>query len=464
MIGERVEHPQFGAGQIVAEYRNGTEWLVRFENGLRFRRPSREFAPDGLVVAERRPTLSHLYQPPPPMSPPRLEARQLVESLRMGIAPAQHILELTVDLKAERESIIHGLNQAHQQGGAARAIVGEYGYGKSHLVELTTQEALTRNFLVATVSLDLLELPPHRAFDIYREAVQHIRYPDTDERGLWPLLTRITTSTHLVEQLEQHSPAELDPLVIGLQAIANTTSSRQRKAWANWLMGGRRVKAMNKGLPRGVKFPSIYKVGHNARQIAYLMTGVSVLARLGGYSGLCLLIDEAESYSLLLPYQRPKADLFFRAIIYAALGQQQDKIQADAFPQHRWRDYPMAYAQGQSLFFLFTATRSDNRLPLTEWLPEDQIFNLEPNPDPQEMGQFLQRILGYHAQAYGYEPGDRQRQVRRGAAELLAQGMRHGRLSMRSVVRLTVELYDLLYLYADYDVATLLGELHEQVQ
>ncbi|MCZ7669510.1 MAG: hypothetical protein M5U34_21195 [Chloroflexi bacterium] len=208
----------------------------------------------------------------------------------------------------------------------------------------------------------------------------------------------------------------------GLQALASISSSRQQKAWENWLMGGRRVKLMNKATPRGVKFPSIYKVGHNARQIAYLLTAVSALARLNNYSGLCLLVDEAESYSLLRPYQRPKATLFFQAMIYAAMRDQQDKIHEDSFPQHRWCHYPMAYDQGQSLFFLFTVTRSDNRLPLNEWLTDDEIFNLEPDADPQEVGQFLQYILGYHAQAYQYQPGERQTQIRRGRLNIWRWG------------------------------------------
>lgn len=464
MIGEQVKHPQFGSGQIVAIYRNGAEWLVRFQNGLRFRRPRYEFEEDGRFLAEPTPSYTITYQPPPPMNQTQREARQLVESLRLGIAPAQHVTELTINLDAEQESIILGLNQAHQQGGAVHAVVGEYGYGKSHMVELTTQEALSRNFLVATVSLDLLELPPHRSFAIYREAMRHLCYPDTDETGLFPLLEKTGDPERIVPQLRDLSPAELDPLVIGVQAIASVASSRQRRAWMNWLMGGRRVTSMNRALPRGVKFPSIYKIGHNARQIAYLLTGISALARLGGYSGLCVLVDEAESYSLLHARQRPKAGLFFQAMIYAALREQQTKIDAKQIPQHHYRAYPIAYDQGQSLFFMFTVTRSDQRLPLQEWLTDDQILYLEPDAPPQEVGQFLQRVLTYHAQAYGYEPGERQGQVRRGAAEHLAQGLRNGRLSMRSIVRLAVELYDLLYLHPDYDVATLLDELRSQVK
>jgi len=32
----------------------------------------------------------------------QLEARQLIKSLRLGIAPAQHVAELTVDLQRDR--------------------------------------------------------------------------------------------------------------------------------------------------------------------------------------------------------------------------------------------------------------------------------------------------------------------------------------------------------------------------
>jgi hypothetical protein len=463
MIGTQVEHPQYGRGQIVALYRNGSEWMVRFESGLRFRRPRQEFngqRPEEMPV----PAKPLSYTPPAPMPHTRFEARQLIEALRMGVAPAQHVLELTVGLEKERASIIQALNQAHQNGGAVRAIVGEYGFGKSHVVELTAQEALARNFLVATTSLDLLELPPHRAFNIYSDLMRQLRYPDTDEVGLAPLLEKANEIGRIREQLRDLSPAELDPLVVALDALNNTSLSRPRAAWQQWLMGGRRVKIMNKAMPRGIKFPSIYKIGHNARQIAYLLTGISALARLANYSGLCVLLDEAESYSLLRPVQRPKATLFFSAMIYAALREQQSHISADILPQHRWREYPAAYDQGQSLLFLFTVTHSDNRLPLDEWLEAEQVLELASHHEPQEISGFLKKVEDYHAQAYDYEPGERQGQVRRAAAEHMALGTKSGRLSIRGVVRLSVELFDLLYLYPHYDVVTLLDELRSQMR
>lgn len=462
MIGETVEHPQYGRGKITAIYRNDSEWLVRFDSGLRFRRPRREFVgQQELVLAPAVPLPILDAQP---MAPSQYQARQLLEALRVGIAPAQHIKELTIGLESERASLAEGLVAAHQSGGAVRAVIGEYGYGKTHLVELTAREALERNFIVATTSLDLGEVPAHRAIAVYTSLLRGLRYPDSDELGLEHLIDKAIDTPRWREQLWTATSLANDPLDVGLYAIKSTSSSRQRKAWQEWLISGQRAKLMNKAMPRGVKFPSIYTVGHNARQIAYLLSGISALARLAGYSGLCVLIDEAESYSLLQAYQRPKADEFFSAVIYAALQERQTRITADMLPQHRWKDYPPAYADRGSLFFLFTVTRSENRLPLETWLDDGQIIALDPHHSAQEIGQFMQQVMGYHGQAYVYEIGERQRQVRRAAAEHLALGMRNGRLSIRGVVRLSVELFDLLYLYPDYEVTALLDELRQQLR
>ncbi len=457
MIGEFVEHPQYGRGQITALFRNGNEWMVRFASGLRFRRPRHEF--NGQQQPAMKPTLPDPIPAVPPMGRTQFEARQLLETLRVGIAPIQHIQELTIGLVSERSSLTAGLNQAHQTGGAVRAVVGDYGFGKSHIVELTAQEALKRNFLVATASLDLIELPPHKAIDIYGELLRQLRYPNTDERGLTPLFETVADLSRARQQMHDLATVKPDPLLAVLDAVNGNASSRQRQAWLQWLMGGRRSEAMNKSMPRTYKLPSVYRQGNNARQIAYLLGGISVLSRLAGYSGLCLLIDEAESYSLLRPLQQQKADRFFTSMIYAALQETQSHIQAAELPHHHAREYPLSYGGRQSLFFLFTVTRSDNRMPLEDWLDEEKMIELDPHHTAQEIGQFLQQVMIYHAQAYGYEPGDRQGQIRRGAAEVLALAMRNNQLSIRGVVRLAVELFDLLHLYPDYSAAALLDEL-----
>lgn len=468
MIGERVEHPSYGPGIVLAAYRSGSEWLVRFESGLRFRRPRQEFQGQAEAARSAAPIVP-ARAAQPPMEPSQLETRNLVEALRFGVAPAAHLRELTIGLAAERASVIAGLNQSHETGGAVRAVLGEYGYGKSHLVELSAQEALARGFLVAPASLDLLELPPHRAFDIYRELLHNLRTPDSAELGLGPLLRR-AGKLGLSGRLRQVSQLDLDPLLLTLNVLADNPSTRQQAAWQSWLMGGRRTRLMNKATPKDLKFPTIYKVGHNARQIAYLLGGISVLARLAGYSGLCVLIDEAESYSLLKSQQRPKAGLFFAALIHAATAEyaatgddDRSPIREDALPQHRLRNYPATYGAGQSLFFLFAVTRSENQLPLEEWLSPDEIVQLDPHPSAQEIGEFLQRLQGYHGQAYGYRPGERHEQLNGAAAQQLSLAMERRKLSIRGLVRLSVDLFDLAYLYPDYRPSELIAELRNSL-
>ena len=428
MIGERVEHPQFGCGTVVAVFRSGSEWLVRFDSGLRFRKSRREFEGQ----AELEP-VTPAFAPAPtsrvPMPQTQLVAQRLIEALRFGVAPSADVLDLTMGMAVERNSVIAALNRSHEAGGAVRAVLGEYGYGKSHLVELSAQEALARGFLVASASLDLHELPPHRAFDIYRESLCNLRTPNDDERGLGPLLAR-AERTGSIATMRESAKLEIDPLLLTLEVLADISSRRQRRAWQSWLMGGRRSRLMNRATPKGIKFPTIYRVGHNARQVAYLLSGVSVLARLAGYSGLCVLIDEAESYSLLTAQQRPKAGLFFAAMIHAA-GSRRQALSEDVLPQHHLRDYPATYGAGQSLFFLFATTRSENRLPLEDWLAPDEILDLDPHPSSQEVGEYLQRVQGLHARAYSYQPGERQDRARRAAAEHLSLAMEQGRLRRR---------------------------------
>jgi len=276
MIGETVTHPDYGQGTVVALYRNGEEWMVRFDSGLRFRRSRTEFI--GQQDTEAEPSLHENAVPYmldiKPMTPQQFNVRQLIESLRVGVAPPNYVHELTIGLEGEQERLQKGLTQAHSEGGAAFAVVGDYGFGKSHIVELAASEALKRNFLVATTSLDLQELPPHRAFEIYGSLMRSLRYPDTDETGLGPLMTQNAVRPQIHAQMSELTAMENDPLALSLTALSNTSSTRQQQSWLNWLSGGRRVKLMTRAKPRGVKLPTIYRQGHNARQIAYLLSGV----------------------------------------------------------------------------------------------------------------------------------------------------------------------------------------------
>ena len=467
MIGERVEHPTFGRGELVAMFDGGRRWFVRFERGnVGLLLPRQGFLHTKALSApdrEPKPLAARVVRPQPAVRT-QFEARQLIETLRLGVVPTQFMREMTIGIDKERTSLVMALNQTEQKGGAVRVVIGEYGVGKSHIVEWTAQEALTRGFLVANTSLDLLELPPHRAFDIYSQLMCNLRYPDAETRGIRPLLDKIARQPHIITRYHALTQVKWDPIAMTLDIFQHVGSSLQHNTWAAWLQGGPRAKRMNALLPPNVKFPTLYKSGHNMRQLAYLLGGISTLAQLVNYKGLCILLDEAESYSLLQRNKRPKADLFFQSMIYAALRHHQSYIQPHLLPQHRHRDYPAAFEQQQALFFLFTVTHSENNLPLHQWLDNSQLLYLAPYYTPRQLSTFLQHVLNYHSQAYNYEPATRHRQIRRAAAEHLAWGIRYHRLSVRGLVRLAVELFDLLYLHEEFEVVRLISELRQQMR
>src|SRR3712207_1612075 len=162
MEAHTVVHPQLGPGKLLKTYMGGYEWEVVFDSGRRFRLPAREFEA-GSAGPGRVQTLAAA-----PGFTPRVavldvdqfRARQTLEALRLGIVPVQDVETLTIGLEAERVSLDRALARAMERGGDALAVIGDYGFGKSHFVELAARRALRENCLAAVASLDLVEAPP----------------------------------------------------------------------------------------------------------------------------------------------------------------------------------------------------------------------------------------------------------------------------------------------------------------
>ena len=207
--------------------------------------------------------------------------------------------------------------------------------------------------------------------------------------------------------------------------------------------------------------PRIYRTGEVARQYSYLLSGISFLATLLGYSGLAVLIDELEHYSLLRASQRDRADAFFKAMIYAALGPA-GRVDPLTIPDHIRAEYPVAFASQPRLFFLFALTESENRLPVDVWLKPTQIVRLDDRFIERDIALFAQTLLRYHSIAYGYPypPADgRYEEMLSVAPGLLSRALAQHRINVRELIRLTVTACDLLYLHPDYAPETLLAEL-----
>ncbi|MEO7910943.1 MAG: BREX system ATP-binding domain-containing protein [Roseiflexaceae bacterium] len=459
-----VVHPQLGPGKLLKTYMGGYEFEVLFASGRRFRLPAREFEADSVTAWQSRATSTGNGITPRAavLEVDQFRARQTLEALRLGIVPVQDVETLTIGLEAERVSLDRALARSMERGGDALAVIGDYGFGKSHFVELAARRALRENCLAAVASLDLVEAPPSKANEIYKALVRGIRYPDSDERGLAPLIRKALAAPSIVAQFVERSPrGQDDPMARALAALTDCASQSAYDDIVNWLGG--QIRTPTKASKTCLKKPPrLYLAGEIARQYAYMLTAISVLASMLGYGGLTLLIDESEHYSLLRANQRERADSFFKALIYAALGQANSRVDPKTIPYHTSVDYELTFASDPHLFFMFALTESENRMPVDAWLAPSQVLRLDDRFIERDIHAFFTTQLRYHSIAYGYAyppPPERYEELIKIAPGLLSRALNQHQINLREVIRLTVTTSDLLYLHADYAPETLLNEL-----
>ena len=443
----------------------GFEWEVLFDSGRRFRLPAREFEAESVAAwqAQSGPVVTSFTPRVAVLETDQFRARQTLEALRLGIVPVQDVETLTIGLEAERVSLERALLRSKERGGDVQAVIGDYGFGKSHFIELAARRALREQFVVAVASLDLVEVPPSRPNEIYRALVRSLRYPDTDERGLYPLLRKAVETPGAISEFVARAPRQDGcPLTAALTALAECNNQSAYDDIVQWISGQIKPTAALRTCIK--KAPRLYLVGEVSRQYAYLLTAISVLATLLGYSGLAVLIDESEHYSLLRAHQRERADAFFKSLIYAALGPANSRVDPTSIPEHPRVEYDITFATNPHLFFLFALTESENRMPVDVWLAPAQIVRLDDRFIERDIREFFETLLRYHGIAYGYSfppPEERYGEIVQAAPGLLSRALNQHRINLREVIRLSVITYDLLYLHPDYAPATLLQDLRD---
>jgi hypothetical protein len=463
MIGSIVNHPLFGRGQI-AELRNaGREASVRFENGIR-----------AVVLLSMLTILdSSRAQPSPPPRPTRrptqvktpeqeqrFAARRTIEALRYGIVPPGRIRELSAGLTRERDSLQRAFAEVSRSGGEVRVILGEYGSGKSHFFELAAQEALARNFLVATASLDLREVPPNRPQRIYNALMRNLRYPDAPDGGtLAPLLDRI------LDQPTVYAPLldKLHGTVFG-SALQNYSLMRREPGESlelllDWISGEKiYISAVRKIVAAPLKdFPirALSMMTTSADQYCYLLNGWGWLAKQAGYAGLVVLLDESEHYSLLTQRGQERADNFFKALIYTALASRAECPLSEAELEHQRHAHPFRFAERSELLLLFAVTPSANTFDYQRWLSQEQIVALNGQFSTAELDALMARLYALHNQAYGDKGAADHPRIAEGLLECLDARL----INLRQMIRLATEIYDLSATYPDYSAREAIEEL-----
>ena len=459
MIGAIASHPLFGRGQVLELRNAGRDAVVRFDNGIRATVPNNMLSI--LQAAENQPAPKPFIAPRverifTPEEEKRIEARRTIEALRYGLVPAKRIRELSVGLDEEKESLQKAFAETKENGGDVRVVVGEYGAGKSHFFELAAQEALANNFIVATTSLDLREVPPNRPQRIYLSLMRSLRFPDSDETGLTPLLEKIVALPNYAE-IQDDIKETFFATALHNYALMRETPNEALEELVDWMSG---EKVFISDVRRNAAFKSkkfqiksLSQLTTAADQYSYLLNGWGWLASQAGYAGLAVFIDESEHYSLLNQRGKEKADNFFKALIYTALGERGKIAENDLL--HQYHVHPFRLKENSHLLLLFALTPTANTFEYKRFLAEEQILQLKKYLPSAALDELMTRLYVLHRQSYRYDNNGQFLDVAQGLSECLDNNL----INLRQFIRLSVEIFDLCYSHKDFNAHQAVAEL-----
>ena len=371
-------------------------------------------------------------------------ARHIIEALRSGISSR----EVGYCFSSARPKIIRdidcSLSKSADEGFAGGMTVsGNYGEGKTHLLNTVFNMAHERNMVVSFVSLNK-ETPFDKLYTVYSKIVQNTYLPGRFQPGFENIFESMTQKSPLASELCEHclKDFETNKLYYVLKSYLGTEDMDEKFMLLADMEGG----FINNGDIKKI-YGRIYseKVNFNANFVKSRHTWdyfsfLNILFLKSGYNGWMILFDEAE-----------------------LMGKLSKKARLNCYLNMSKFIFPDKNANLKSVYSIFTFN-SSFCLDVIEGKFEYE--NLEQNPispeadkkiktilkfidespqlDPlnkEEILAVLEKIRDFHKKAYDWDPNIET------DALFSSVGDRDKRSPLRTRIRAAVEILDQLYQY-----------------
>lgn len=376
-VGDRVREDRHGTGIVHALRLGGKKVVVRFED-----------LPHLPVVLDAERLTPIFAEHDARTIESRSEALAIVESLKLGVVSGMAMDRLTVGNKGHLDGIGQDLDRAgaSDPGGAFRLLVGTYGVGKTHTLDLTENIALKRRFLVARAVFDLQDVTPYKPINLYAALASSIRYPrglNSGKLGLGPLLEEAASDPAVFrswtgrDRLNDKRPLApvrnryFSTALFGLRMAREAGDDEVADNILSWIEGRPQNMALLRwrlrDLAQRLKLPFaiLGKFGYNpmslphwqsvTQLVSYLLGSIGVLAWDLGYAGLASLLDEAEFFDVVHDRLKIHATRLVRALLTASLpGARCDDLKRGG--SHRLSLLPYRFEKVQHVAAFMTMT------------------------------------------------------------------------------------------------------------
>jgi hypothetical protein len=314
--GETVVAGPFGKGIVQRVTR--TAALILLENsGVKVELPLQEIAPLGSGAATpakaERATVKLPEEGKPADSDTKVRKRRAIEALRFGLVPEDAIEELTLGYEELREWVLDRLPHVHGGSPQVSEICGPYGSGKSHTMAVIRYLARREGYVTARVEVDGLNVSlsdPERLLyalwgtlranglesstpllDLCVKAIDAGNPPPSvAPRGIDRVHDNYSTA-----RLLKRSPEALDNHGHKLDAVMSSSDEFTASEVALEISREPSIHAFDVVVRRMIG----QKVADRPYDFVETWIGYSLVARLAGYKGLCITIDEFEVERLL---------------------------------------------------------------------------------------------------------------------------------------------------------------------
>jgi len=343
-------------------------------------------------------------------------------------------------------------------------IAGDFGSGKSHLLEHFQHLALDERFVCSKLVVSK-EMPLYDPVRVYRSAIAGAVIPGVVGTALAEVAARLdpVRPEYVAFRTWVDNEAGLDPRFAATLYLHERGRDdyemleRILAFWGGWRINTSEIRKGLKALGASAAF-SIGKVPPGKELAIQRFKFVSRMIAAAGFSGWFLLLDEVELIGRYSFLQRARS--------YAEVARLSNKLQDEGIPCMTsilaiTKDFEEAVLEGRndrervpgklraSSFpaHLAIASQAERGMRLIS----RERLTLRP-PDQGQLLQSYLKTKATHASAYGWSPPDA------GSPERLVS------TPMRTFVRFWINEWDLRRAYPDYSPHIVVAELHPSYQ
>jgi hypothetical protein len=422
----------------------------------------------------------------------QLQDRRAVEALRAGVPNRDAVRALGCAQPHVEERFVKLLEDARESAAsgtqaAGWLVAGDFGSGKSHLLEYLQHVALEQNFVCSKVVVSK-ETPLHDPIKLYRAAVGSAVVPGKKGPALAEIAASLNVAGPGFAELRTWAageaargfetdgpspdgarsgaagvPSRVQPPGVGLNSRFPATVCLWERVTDPEIRN--RIVSFWSGDPLGVGNLRSWLRAHGqasafrlesvvARELAlqrFRFTPRLIAA--AGYSGWVLLVDEVELIARYSFWQRTRS--------YAELARWAGKLEGEQFPGLAsvfaiTSDFATAVLQGRNDEELIPARLRESKLTADHRLASRALRGMRlivrdvarlRGPSRPAITQAREQVRALHASAYGWDPPP------------LEADERLTTTSMRQYVRRWINEWDLKRLYPGEQVETELGKL-----